>query len=105
MLFLVISTPSNAPQLAWCLFGYVFNKYIRTRYLGWWMQYNYITSAGLDVGLALCAIILFFCVQLPGGVMPDWWGTTVIENTVDWNGAVRKVVADGETFGPKSWKW
>jgi hypothetical protein len=93
-------------QLAWCLFGYIFNKYIRSKYLGWWMQYNYIVSAGLDVGLALCAIILFFCVQLPGGSMPDYWGTTIIERTVDGAGtAVRKIVGEGEIFGPKTWKW
>ncbi|KAL5376381.1 hypothetical protein DPSP01_010492 [Paraphaeosphaeria sporulosa] len=100
--------PPYSPMniLAWCLFGYVFNKYIRSRYLGWWMQYNYVTSAALDVGLALCAILLFFCVQLPGGAMPDYWGTTIIGRTVDGAGtAVRNVVADGETFGPKTWKW
>jgi len=70
------------------------------------MEYNYITSAGLDVGLALCAIILFFCVQLPGGAMPDYWGSTIVSTTLDGAGGnVRKVVADGEYFGPRTWKW
>jgi len=70
------------------------------------MEYNYITSAGLDVGLALCAIILFFCVQLPGGAMPDYWGTTIVSTTLDGAGAaIRKVVPDGEYFGPRTWKW
>jgi hypothetical protein len=72
------------------------------------MQYNYITSAALDVGLALCAIILFFCVQLPGAAMPDYWGTTWITETLDLSqSAIRKVVADGEYFGPRKgeWKW
>ena len=94
--------------LSYCAVGWIFNKYIRDRARGWWMQYNYITSAGMDVGLALCAIILFFCVQLPGGVMPNWWGVTVVENTLDMEqAAVRKTVADGEIFGPPagSWKW
>ncbi|KXS97602.1 hypothetical protein AC578_5748 [Pseudocercospora eumusae] len=91
--------------LAYCSVGWVFNKFIRNRYRGWWMEYNYITSAALDVGLAICAIIIFFCVQLPGGNMPSWWGTDVI-NTVDYEGgAVRKKVSGNETFGPAVWKW
>jgi hypothetical protein len=50
------------------------------------MEYNYITSAALDVGLAICAIILFFCVQLPGASMPDWWGTLITsQGTLDMN--------------------
>lgn len=94
--------------LSYCAVGWIFNKYIRDKARGWWMHYNYITSAALDVGLAICAIVLFFCVQLPGGTMSEWWGTSVIENTVDMMGtAVRKTVSGDETFGPApgSWKW
>ena len=71
------------------------------------MNYNYITSAALDVGLALSAIIIFFCVSLPGGAMTAWWGTTVIE-TADYDfTAVSKTVdaSKGEYFGPRTWKW
>lgn len=92
--------------LSWVLIGYIFNRFIRNKYRGWWMQYNYITSAALDVGLALCAIIIFFCVQLPGASMPEYWGTTIVGKTLDGAGAaVRKTVADGEYFGPRTWKW
>lgn len=88
-------------QLSWVLVGFIFNKVLRDRFRGWWMQYNYITSAALDVGLAIAAIVIFFCVQLPGAAMPDYWGTTIISTTADGSGGnVRKVVADGETFGP-----
>ena len=70
------------------------------------MQYNYVTSAAMDVGLALCAIVLFFCVQLPGANMPDYWGTTIVSKTLDGAGeAVRKVLGEGEYFGPREWKW
>lgn len=86
-------------------------KYIRNKYRGWWMEYNYITSAGLDTGLAICAIILFFCVQLPTDKpMTSWWGTNVL-NTVDilWANNTQKIVnvTAGETFGPRpgTWKW
>ncbi|KAF2225366.1 small oligopeptide transporter-like protein [Elsinoe ampelina] len=92
--------------LSWVLVGYIFNRLIRNKFRGWWMQYNYVTSAALDVGLAICAIFLFFCVQLPGGAMPEWWGVNIVGATVDGaQTAVRKVVTDGEIFGPKVWKW
>ncbi|KAF4552813.1 putative OPT oligopeptide transporter protein [Elsinoe fawcettii] len=92
--------------LSWVLVGYIFNKFLRNKYRGWWMQYNYITSAAFDVGLALCAIFLFFCVQLPGGEMPAWWGVNIVGETLDGaQTAVRKTVADGEYFGPRTWKW
>jgi len=93
--------------LSWVLVGYVFNKFIRDRYRGWWMQYNYITSAAWDIGLALMNILLFFCVLLPGAEMPAWWGVNVISSTLDGGAGanVRKVVADGEIFGPTTWKW
>lgn len=91
--------------LAYVGVGYVFNKYLRDKRRGWWMTYNYVTSAAMDVGLALCAIAIFFFVQLPGGSMAEWWGVTVI-NTADYEGAtVRETVAEGETFGPTTWKW
>lgn len=70
------------------------------------MQYNYVTSAAMDVGLALCNIVLFFCVLLPGKSMPEYWGTTITTRTADGAGSnVRKIVADGEYFGPRTWKW
>jgi len=70
------------------------------------MEYNYITSAAMDVGLAICAIILFFCVQLPGKAMPDYWGTTIVSTTLDGAGsAVRKTVSGDDYYGPRTWKW
>jgi len=70
------------------------------------MQYNYVTSAALDVGLALTSLAIFFFIQLPvNGSMPAWWGVNVL-NTVDYNAeAVAKVPAKGEFFGPREWKW
>lgn len=68
------------------------------------MQYNYLTSAGLDVGLALCTIVIFFALQLPNVDMVEWWGVTAPANTMDTLGtAVVRMVADGETFGPAVW--
>jgi hypothetical protein len=37
-------------------------------------KYNYVLAAALDTGLALSAIITFFCITYPGAVFPNWWG-------------------------------
>ncbi|PWN33125.1 small oligopeptide transporter [Meira miltonrushii] len=66
------ATPLN--YLAWGMVGFVFNKFIRTRFRGWWMQYNYIFSAGLDVGLALSTIVLFCALELTNINFPNYWG-------------------------------
>lgn len=90
--------------LSWAVVGFVFNKYIRNKYRGWWMQFNYITSAGLDVGLALSTILIFLTLSLTGTSMTPWWGSTTALDTMDINGnAIVRPLADGETFGPKSW--
>ena len=99
-------TPLN--YLSWCAVGFIFNKHIRNKYRGWWMRYNYITSAGLDVGLALSTIIVFFAIFLPAKSVPQWWGNVDVYNTVDQTGeSWRKTLADGEIFGPPkgTWKW
>lgn len=38
-------------------------------------------AAALDTGLALSAIIIFFCITYPGAVFPNWWGKS--SNTPD----------------------
>ncbi|KAF7716544.1 Oligopeptide transporter [Penicillium ucsense] len=96
------ATPLN--YLAWAIVGFIFNKWIRDRYRGWWMQYNYVLSAGLDVGLALCTILIFLALNLTSTDFPSWWGTDIAVNTMDASGtAIQIPLADGEKFGPSSW--
>ncbi|KAK5118448.1 hypothetical protein LTR62_002962 [Meristemomyces frigidus] len=88
----------------WAIIGLIFNHFIRHRYKGWWTQYNYITSAGLDSGLIIATIIIFFAITLPEVTVPQWWGNVGVFNNLDATGlAVRKTVADGHTFGPAVW--
>ncbi|KAM3486092.1 hypothetical protein MY8738_000843 [Beauveria namnaoensis] len=90
--------------LSWAWVGFLFNKYIRNKYRGWWMQFNYITSAGLDVGLALSTILIFFALSLSGTEMAPWWGSVGALNTMDvQDTAIIRPLADGEKFGPKTW--
>lgn len=61
---------------SWIMFGLIFNYYIRNRWSGWWHNYNYITAAGLDTGLILSTVVIFFAITFPGVSAPDWWGNT-----------------------------
>lgn len=70
------------------------------------MTYNYITSAALDSGLALCTILIFFALLLPKVNPPNWWGNNVVGTTLDAQGAaVQIVLPKGETFGPRPGEW
>jgi len=89
----------------WGIVGYIFNKYIKGRYFGWWAQYNYVTSAALDTGLFICTLLIFFTLDLTNTNPPQWWGNVAIYNTMDaTDTAVRKVLTNG-TFGPPAGSW
>ncbi|KAI1180102.1 OPT oligopeptide transporter protein-domain-containing protein [Nemania sp. FL0916] len=96
------ATPLN--YLSWGLVGYVFQYVIKKRHFRWWSRLNYLTSAGLDLGLALGTIIIFLAFTLHDIKPPQWWGNTVVTSTLDYQGkAIQVVLPPGETFGPKSW--
>lgn len=90
--------------LMWGSVGFVFNKFIRNRWRGWWMEYNYVISAGLDVGTALCLIVMLFAISLSNSSFPSWWGNTKALATMDATGsAVQVILPEGQTFGPTKW--
>ena len=66
----------------WGFFGLLFNYWIRRRFAGWWRTYNYVTAAGLDAGLVLSTIVIFFAITLPGVDVPQWWGNVDVYNTL-----------------------
>ena len=89
---------------SWGIVGFVFNKYIRSRWGGWWTYYNYVVSAGLDVGLMLSTILIFLTLYMTNTSFPSWWGVDITESTMDMEGsAVQVTMGSGETFGPKTW--
>ena len=68
-----------------------------------------VLSAGLDSGLAIATIIIFFCLQFPkdgtigASSIQTWWGNTVYQNTADWDGTPLWTVPENSTFGPATW--
>jgi OPT family small oligopeptide transporter len=93
------ATPLN--YLSWGIVGFIFNKWIKDRWRGWWMHYNYVFSAGLDVGLDLSTIVIFIGLQLWNHSMPSWWGVRVADNTMDAQDTAIQVT--GVKFGPATW--
>ncbi|KAI1346246.1 OPT family small oligopeptide transporter [Xylaria sp. FL0043] len=89
---------------SWAIVGLIFNYFIRKRYSGWWRKYNYLTAAGLDAGLIISTIIIFFAITLPNVTIPQWWGNVAVYETADASyTAVLKTVPEGKTFGPATW--
>jgi OPT family oligopeptide transporter len=96
------ATPLN--YLSWGLVGFVFQKFIRNKYRGWWSRFNYLTSAGLDVGLAASTLVIFFIFTLNSIDAPSWWGNNVVTSTMDnADTAVQRVLGPNERFGPPTW--
>ncbi|KAG0358332.1 hypothetical protein BGZ54_010464 [Gamsiella multidivaricata] len=54
--------------------GFIFMFILRRYRYNWWARYNYLTSAALDSGVAICGLVIFFCIQSWNGEMPYWWG-------------------------------
>ncbi|KAI1170423.1 OPT family small oligopeptide transporter [Nemania sp. FL0916] len=97
--------PASAyTYLCWGSVGFVFNYLVKRKSKGWWLHYNYITSAALDCGLMIATILIFFTLYLTSANAPRWYGNYDVYETLDQRGlAIKSFVAAGETFGPTSW--
>lgn len=119
----MIPPASAVNYVPWALVGFIFQYVIRRRHFPWWTKYNYVLSAALDAGVAISAVLIFFCLQYPqnGSIglnnIQVWWGNTgecgvvtiivfnsnvlgtVFTKTADSKGTPMLTVADGEIFG------
>lgn len=108
--------------LSWAVVGVIFNGLIRRRYFGWWSKritkamvltadmnlagrYNYILSGALDIGTALCIVVIGLALGLGNVEFPRWWGNTAPYDTLDaTDQAITKVFKEAqEPIGPSSW--
>lgn len=96
------ASPLN--YLSWGIIGYIFQKVIRQKYFNWWSRLNYLTSSGLDLGLALSTLFIFFAFTMNNVQAPVWWGNTITTATMDaQDTAIQATVAAGSHFGPDVW--
>lgn len=65
------ASPLN--YMTWGIVGFIFQKYIRTRHFRWWSRLNYITAVGLDTGLAISTLTIFFIFTINKIDAPQWW--------------------------------
>ncbi|RDW24556.1 OPT oligopeptide transporter protein-domain-containing protein [Yarrowia lipolytica] len=77
----------------------LFNWYLKTRYLEWWRKYAYVFSSGMDTGVALSAIVIFFAVEYNDYGL-SWWGNNVSSAGVDGQGIPIPPLPDVGYFGP-----
>lgn len=71
----------------WAVAAFIMNFWIHRRKHEWWKKYNLILAVGLDCGVAIAAILIYFCVVYTGGSSDyKWWGTTVSSSGCDAKG-------------------
>ncbi|KZW02411.1 OPT-domain-containing protein [Exidia glandulosa HHB12029] len=80
--------------------AFLFNVFIKRRYLAWWSKYNYITTSAFTCAIAIVGVICFFALQFPG-IEIDWVGNTkpFVDNC-DADACRLKTLLPGEHFGP-----
>lgn len=83
--------------------SFIFMYYIKRRYEPWWAKYNYLIEAGLNMGVAISAIIQTFSLSFTG-VELSWWGNTVSTAGVDFRAYNQNAsllpLPDAGYFGP-----
>ena len=95
----------------WALVCFLFNYVLRRRAGAWWGKYTMKLSAGLDSGLAVGVVVIFFTFVYPGW-MGDWsWSGTEVYKQVchsfeqsyhqgcDWRACAYKTLKPGEQSG------
>ncbi|KAK9382098.1 OPT oligopeptide transporter protein-domain-containing protein [Kockiozyma suomiensis] len=80
--------------------GYVFNRYIKSRYIRWWTKYNYVLTSALSAGIAFGGIIIFLTLQYTGTSV-KWWGNTVYAAGLDYSKTATLLTPPPEGFGLK----
>ncbi|KAA8913055.1 hypothetical protein TRICI_003303 [Trichomonascus ciferrii] len=71
----------------WAVVGFFFNFFIHRNYNPWWKKYNLVLAIALDCGVAIAAILIYFCIVYTGASDNfSWWGTTVGTDGCDANG-------------------
>ncbi|EIN12782.1 OPT-domain-containing protein [Punctularia strigosozonata HHB-11173 SS5] len=79
--------------------AWLFNVYIKRRYLAWWGKYSYITTTAFSCAIAISAIVMFFALQWPNVVI-NWSGNNRPFEGCDGIGCPLKPIPEQGFFGP-----
>jgi len=58
---------------SWFFLGFIFQFLVYRYRHTWWRKFNYVLSAGMDSGIAVSGLVIFFAFQF-WGVQVNWWG-------------------------------
>lgn len=95
--------PPSTPYNYSLFFGMSFCLYIiRKNWPSWFSKYNFVMGAGVEAGVAIAVVIIFLCVQFPGGTL-EWWGNRVWQKTYDYESKKFYTLEAGKTFGYSTW--
>ena len=73
--------------------GFIFNFWIKRRYLAWWEKYAYVMTSSFGAALAISAVVIFFAVEYKT-VELNWWGNTVSFAGCDNAGCTLKAIPE-----------
>ncbi|KAH8690596.1 OPT oligopeptide transporter protein-domain-containing protein [Talaromyces proteolyticus] len=82
------------------ILSFVFMYWLPRHRLAWWEKYNYVLSAALTAGVAICALIIFFAVDYHPRSL-SWWGNKVSSGGVDSSGVGILSIPTRGYFGPE----
>lgn len=81
-----IPTSTGLQYGSWFAVILGFNYFIHKYKNAWWRKYNLVTAVGLDCGVAIAGILVFFCITYTGaGDHYSWWATNVVNTGCDAN--------------------
>lgn len=90
-----LPTSTGINYHSWFIVGFFFNYFVHKKHKGWWKRYNLVSAVGLDCGVAIAVIVVYFAVQYPGGVKNYiWWATTVASSSCDAKACTYKSPSD-----------
>lgn len=89
---LIVSGASQIPTAtglnygSWFVVAFAFNFWIHRFNHPWWKKYNLVTAVGLDCGVAIAGILVYFCITYTGASSNyHWWATEVVSTGCDAN--------------------
>lgn len=82
--------PTNLTYL-WptLIVGFIFNYYIKNRWVTWWQRYAYVLTSSFSAGIAISALIIFFSLEYTNKYI-SWWGNNVVYAGVDGGGSANE---------------
>jgi hypothetical protein len=81
------------------ILSFIFMYWMPRHRLAWWEKYNYVLSAALTAGVAICGLVMFFAVEYDPKSL-EWWGNKVSSAGIDGSSKGLLPIPARGYFGP-----